>query len=95
MSSQPVDRLHPVVEFVQRLSARLDSLAQVPLLSLDPQDQREVLVDLAKCRAQLESLQLRMLAQAEQSEATVESGAASVTGWRSRPARSGATHGPT
>ena len=53
MISQPVDHLHPVVDFAQRLSARLDSLAEVPLLSLPPQDQREVLVELAKCRSQL------------------------------------------
>jgi hypothetical protein len=78
MSSQPVDHLHPVVDFTQRLSARLDSLAQVSLMSLDPEDQREVLVELAKCRAQLESLQLRVLVQAEQSEATVASGARSA-----------------
>src|SRR6478736_6678750 len=81
MSSQSVDHLHPVVDFVQRLSSRLDSLAQVPLFSLAPQDQREVLVDLARCRAQLDSLQLRMLAQAEQSEATVDSGAATAADW--------------
>jgi hypothetical protein len=81
MSSQPIDHRHPVVDLVQRLSTRLDSLAQVPLTSLGPQDQREVLVDLAKCRAQLECLQLRILAQAEESEATVESGAASAGDW--------------
>ena len=81
MSSQPVDHLHPVVDFVQRLSSRLDSLAEVPLFSLTPQDQREVLVDLARCRAQLDSLQLRLLAQAEQSEATVDSGAATAADW--------------
>ena len=81
MSSQPVDHLHPVVDFVQRLSSGLDSLAEVPLFSLSAQDQREVLVDLARCRAQLDSLQLRMLAQAEQSEATIDSGAATAADW--------------
>src|SRR5690349_10308333 len=81
MSSQPVDHLHPLVEFAQRLSARLDSLAGVPLLSLTGQDQRETLVALAKCQAQLEMLQLQLLAHAEQSEATVESGAATAADW--------------
>ena len=87
MSSQPVDHRHPVVDFVQRLSSRLDSLAEVPLFSLAPHDQREVLVALARCRAQLDSLQLRMLAQAEQSEATVDSGAATAADWLAIEAR--------
>ncbi len=81
MSSQPVDHLHPVVDFAQRLSARLDSLAQVSLLSLPEHDQCGVLTLLATCGAQLESLQLRLLAHAEQSEATSESGAASAADW--------------
>src|SRR4051812_32522489 len=81
MSSHPVEHRHPMVDLVQRLSARLDSLAQVPLLSLPPQDQRELLVDLAKCRTQLDNLHLRMLAQAEHSEATTDSGAASAADW--------------
>src|SRR6201989_1344651 len=77
MSSQPIDLpAHPVVTFTDRLSARLDSLAEVPMLALSGQEQREVLVKLAKCRAQLETLRLRLLLEAEQSEATVESGAA-------------------
>ena len=78
MSSQQVDHLHPVVDFAQRLSARLDSLAQVSLLSLPPDDQREVLTQLAKCHSQFDTLQLRLLAQAEQSEATTDSGAATA-----------------
>jgi hypothetical protein len=81
MSSQPVDHLHPVVDFVQRLSSGLDSLAEVPLFSLVPKDQREALVQLASCRAQLEALQLRLLAHAEQSAATTETGAASAADW--------------
>jgi hypothetical protein len=81
MSSQPVEHLHPVVEFAQRLSARLDSLAGTPLLSLPPEQQRETLLELARCRAQLETLQLRLLVQAEDSEATSDTGAASAADW--------------
>src|SRR6476661_5689672 len=81
MSSQPVDHLHPVVEFVQRLSARLDSLASVSTISLSPTEQREVLVEVAKCRAQADALALRLLAEPEQSEATVGSGAATAADW--------------
>src|SRR6476661_6172410 len=81
MSSQPVDHLHPVVEFVQRLSARLDSLASVSTISLSPTEQREVLVELDKCRAQADALALRLLVEAEQSEATTGSGAATAADW--------------
>ena len=40
-----------------------------------------MLVKLAKCHAQLESLQLAVLAQAEHSDATVHSGARSAADW--------------
>lgn len=81
MSSQQVDHRHPVVDFADRLAARLDSLAGVPLLSMTSDEQREVLVSVARSRAQLEALHLRLLAQAEESEATVESGAGSAADW--------------
>ena len=50
-------------------------------MSLRPEEQREVLVGLAKSRAQLEALELRLLAHAEASEATVDSGAANAADW--------------
>jgi hypothetical protein len=81
MSSQPIDHRHPVLDFVDRLSARLDSLAEVPLMSLTETEQRQVLLGLAKCRAQLDALQLRALAQAESSEATADTGAATAADW--------------
>ena len=33
VSSQPVEHLHPVLDFAHRLVARLDSLADAPLMS--------------------------------------------------------------
>ena len=66
MSSQPVDHQHPVVDFAQRLHSRLDSLANVPLMSMSPSEKREVLLELAQSAAQLEMLRLRLLAEAEQ-----------------------------
>ncbi len=81
MSSQPLEHQHPVVEFVDRLACRLDSLADVPVMSMSAQDKREALVGLAKSRAQLETLSLRLLAEAEHSEVTTESGAATAADW--------------
>src|SRR3954470_19383699 len=81
MSSQPVDRLHPVVDFAQRLHSRLDSLVDVPLTSMTPEQKRRVLLELAQSATQLEMLRLRLLVEAEQSEATVDSGARSAADW--------------
>src|SRR6476661_745554 len=81
MSSQPVDHLHPVVDFAKRLTSRLDSLSRVPLMSMTPAQKREALVALAQGEAQLATLKLRLLAEAEQSEATVGSGAATAADW--------------
>ena len=81
MSSQPIEHLHPVLDFTQRLVARLDSLADAPLMSMRPEDKRAALVTLAKGRAQLDALALRLLADAERSEATVDSGAGTAADW--------------
>ena len=86
MSSQPHDPpapvpTHPVAVFAQRLSTRLDDLAGVPLLSLDPAAKREALVALATAKTKLEALQLRLLADAETTGACTETGAATAAGW--------------
>ncbi len=81
MSSQPIEHLHPVLDFAHRLVSRLDSLADAPLMSMRPEDKRAALVTLARGRAQLDALALRLLADAERVEATVESGAGTAADW--------------
>ena len=81
MSSQPVEHLNPVVDFAHRLVSRLDSLTDAPLMSMRPEDKRAALVTLAQGRAQLDALALRLLAEAERSEVTVESGAGTAADW--------------
>ena len=82
MSSQSVDHSeHPVVDFAQRLHCRLNSLSQAPLMSMTPVQKREALVSLSRDVAQLEALRLRVLAEAEQSEATTDSGAPTAADW--------------
>ncbi len=81
MSSQPIDHLHPVVDFAQRLHSRLGSLAHVPLGSMTAKEKQQVLVELARSSAQLEALRLRVLAEAEQSEATIQTGAPTAADW--------------
>ena len=48
MSSQPVDHLHPVLDFAHRLTERLDSVARVPLWSMTQEQQRDALTTLAQ-----------------------------------------------
>lgn len=81
MSSQSVDHLHPVVDFAARLRSRLDSLADASLMSMTSEQKRDVLVTLTQSATQLETLRLRLLLEAEQCEATVDSGAASAADW--------------
>ena len=86
MSSQPNDpptpvHQHPVAVFAERLSTRLDDLATVSLLSMDPAAKRETLVALSTARTQLEALQLRLLSDAETTGACAQSGAATAAGW--------------
>ena len=81
MSSQPVDHLHPVADFARRLGAKLDSLAEVPLWSMSPEELRQTAKALAKDRAQLDALDLQVLAELERQDATTESGAASAADW--------------
>ena len=82
MSSQSIDHSeHPVVDFAHRLHDRLNSLFQVPLMSMTPAEKRDALVSLTRDVAQLEALRLRLLLEAEQSEVTVDSGARSAADW--------------
>jgi hypothetical protein len=82
MSSQSVDHPeHPVVDLARRLHCRLSAAAQAPLMSMTPEQKRETLVTLTQDVAQLEALRLRLLAEAEQSEATTTSGAANAADW--------------
>ena len=81
MSSQPVDRLHPVAGFARGLSADLDSLADVPLWSMPTDQLLDTSKSLAKDRAQLDAMQLQVLAELERRGATTDTGAASAADW--------------
>src|SRR6478735_6979563 len=81
MSSQPVDHLHPVLDFAHRLRERLDSVAKAPLWSMTPEDKREALTTLAQAEAQFDALKLHLLAEAELSGATTETGAGTAADW--------------
>ena len=81
MSSQPVDHRHPVLDFAHRLTFKLDALATTPVWSMNAADQRDALLALTRGQAQLDALRLRLLAEADRSEATTETGAGTAADW--------------
>ncbi len=81
MSSQAVDRVHPILDFARRLSARLEELSVVPAWSMRAVEQRDALVMLTKAGNQLDALRLRVLAEADRCGATDAVGAGSAADW--------------
>ena len=81
MSSQPVDRLHPVADFAQGLSSDLDSLADAPLWSMPTAQLRDTSKALAKDHAQIDAMELQVLAELERRGATTETGASNAADW--------------
>ena len=84
MSSQPVDHLHPVAR-LRPPAARTARRGRQGRRSgrCPPEQQRDALATLAQAEAQLDALKLRLLAEADRSDATTETGATrQPTGWR-------------
>lgn len=79
ISGQP--RGHPVVELAAGMRARLDELVEVSAWSMTPGEQRAVLVELARVRAQLDGLWLRVLAAADANDVAAETAATSTAAW--------------
>ena len=87
MSSQPVDRIHPVASFAARAGQRLVELASYPVWSMSPEEQRRTLAELARVETQVAALRLRVLAEAERSGATGADGSASAADWMAMETR--------
>ena len=72
---------HAVVRFAGSLSGALDRLAQVPIWSMTPEEQREALVELRRQQSRLKELELRVLVQADRDGVGADSGAVSTPAW--------------
>jgi len=81
MTSQPTTQRHPVAAFAAAAVARLDSLTTTPIWSMTPEEQLDTLRLLAVAEAQLAALRLRVLAEADRSDAAAASGAPSAADW--------------
>lgn len=72
---------HPVVGFVDSLSAALDELAGTVTWSMTPDEQRSTLVALRRQLTRLEELDLRVLVSADRNDVGAPSGATSTATW--------------
>ena len=70
-----------MVRFAVSLSGALDRLADTPMWSMTPEEERVALVELRRQRARLEELELRLLVQADRDQVGADSGAASTPAW--------------
>src|ERR1700710_1647945 len=81
MSSQPMHRVHPVVDFAHRLSARLDEVIDVPVWSMSPEEHREALRVISHDEAKLAALKLHVLAEADRAGSTDHQGDGTAADW--------------
>ena len=72
---------HPIAVLTEDLHARLDAVADVPAWSATADEQRATLVSLARARARLDELWLRMLAAADRNDVAAASVATSTGAW--------------
>ena len=97
ISSQPVDHLHPVLDFAHRLRERLASVAKAPLWSMTPEDKREALTTLAQAEAQFDALEAAPVGGGRAFQVPPPRPVPGLlrTGWRPKCAKSAATPAPT
>jgi hypothetical protein len=76
-----------VVRFTESLHGALDRLAETPTWSMTPEEQRTVLVELARAEARVAELRLRVLVQADRDGVGVDSGATSTPAWLAHATR--------
>jgi hypothetical protein len=84
MTSAPASEtslVHPIVGFTRALSGALDRVLTQEPAFLTTEDKRVVLVELARQRARLEALELKVLAAADRDDVGAESGATSTAAW--------------
>lgn len=84
---QEISTGHSVTHFATRLRTRLDELVEAPTWSMTKDDKQQALRDLAVAAAQLESLRLRVLVDAERDGDVIEPSDRSVADWVARETR--------
>jgi hypothetical protein len=84
MTSPPLSApVHPIVGFTVALAGALDRVLTHEPAFLTVEEKRTVLVELARQRARLEALELKVLAAADRDDVGAETGATSTGAWLS------------
>ena len=78
---------HPIATFATRLHTVLDTLIDTPAWSLPTHEQGTVAIDLARARARLDEVFLRVLAAADRSDVAAGTAATSTAAWLSAATR--------
>lgn len=72
---------HAVVRFTDSLHGALDRLAEVPVWSMTPDEERRALVELTRAESRIADLRMRVLVQADRDQVGADSGATSTPAW--------------
>jgi hypothetical protein len=86
-NATPQPAAHPILGFVAALGGALDRVLRVEPVFMTPDQKRRALVELARERARLDALALRVLAAADLDDAGAQSGASSTGAWLSHETR--------
>jgi hypothetical protein len=75
--------VHPILGFTRALSGALDRVLVCEPAFMTPEEKRKALVGLARERARLDALELKVLAAADRDDVGAETGATSTAAWLS------------
>ena len=81
MSTQQLDRSHPVTEFARPAQRGSTSSPTSPPGPCAPKNNADALADLAKVETQITTMRLKVLGEAERSGATAAQAAATAADW--------------
>jgi hypothetical protein len=87
MSSDVVERVHPMLAFARSWVAELEDVAETPIWSLNPAEQRELLELIARGQSMTDAQRVHVLTHADSCGATTAKGDGTAADWFSRKTR--------
>jgi hypothetical protein len=87
MTIAPTSHAHPVSAVVASVRAELGSVAGTPIWSMQSEELGSTLVEVTRLQAQVDQLQLRLLAQASRMDVGQDVGATSAANWLAHQTR--------
>jgi hypothetical protein len=87
MTIAPTSHAHPVSAVVASVRAELGSVTGTPIWSMQSEELGSTLVEVTRLQAQVDQLQLRLLAQASRMDVGQDAGATSAANWLAHQTR--------